>query len=53
MTKFSRNEINIAKIMLTINKKQIQKFAPIVANKNRRRANKVTQSGLTKKIKDE
>ena len=34
-------------------KKQIQKFAPIVANKNRRRANKITQSGLTKKIKDE
>lgn len=26
MPKFSRNEINIAKIMLTINKKQIQKL---------------------------
>ena len=26
MTKFSRNEINIAKIMLTINKKQIKKL---------------------------
>ena len=34
-------------------KKQIQKFAPIVANKNKRRARSINQSGLTKKIKDE
>ena len=34
-------------------KKQIQKLAPIVANKNKRRARNINQSGVTKKIKDE
>ncbi len=33
-------------------KKQIQKLAPIVGSKNKKLAEEVNQSGLTKKIKD-
>ena len=33
-------------------KKQIQKLAPIIGSKNKKLAEEVNQSGLTKKIKD-
>ena len=44
--------IDIDKMSNNQIKKQIQKFAPIVGSKNKKLANEVNQSGLTKKIKD-